>query len=187
MIIRRSKNETMIIRENETEIRRSKTNKNWPGNLIILKNVSMVTFIEDLRRPLVCAYIGSMPTFTELHKRCQLGTAGGPSVVGGSPSSARPPPWGRWLQRPRRSPSSSSSPYRRPAGAEPPRAHTSPPCCRCGAHTVGRHPLDCQSWRHRRRILNRQQTSPAGAPRLPRVPRRPLLLSALTRRSLLPL
>jgi hypothetical protein len=72
--------------------------------LRILKNVSMVTFIEDLRRPLVCAYIGSMPTFTELYKRCQLGTAGGPSVVGGSPSSARPPPWGRWLQRPRRPP-----------------------------------------------------------------------------------
>jgi hypothetical protein len=176
----------------------------------------MVTFIEDLQRPLVCAYIGSMPTFIELHKRCQLGTAGGPLVVGGSPSSARPPPWDRWLQWPRRSPSS-SSPYRRPTGAEPPRAHTSPPCCRCGAHTVRRHPLDCQSWRHCRRILNRQWTyqnpppgkrdaggnratrhtdasrrnkaltSPTGAPRLPRVPRCPLLLSALTRRSPLPL
>jgi hypothetical protein len=177
----------------------------------------MVTFIEDLWRPLVCAYIGSMPTFTELHKRYQSGTAGGPSVVGGSLSSARPPPWGRWLQWPRCSPSSSSSPYRQLARAEPPRAHTSPPCCRCGTHTARRHPLDCQSWRHRRRILNRQRTcqnpppgkrdvggnratrhadasrrtkpltSPAGAPRLPRVPRRPLLLPALTRRSLLPL
>jgi hypothetical protein len=65
----------------------------------------MVTFIEDLRWPLVCAYIGSMPTFTELHKRCQSGTADGPSVavdlrhlqgllrgVGGCNGPVAPPP-----------------------------------------------------------------------------------------------